>query len=217
MDLIAKSEAKSFPTFRKSKSFSQEELLVYEDLKPEFDKLKKLLAQEYKKLDVSLPMIKKENELAYPYMRAISNICKKFREKFAQKKKYLGLVDFADIEHYALKILTKEEEGKILPSDIALNYRRSYFEVFTDEYQDSNLVQEIILSMLAREDCPNRFMVGDVKQSIYRFRQAMPEIFMEKYESYDFYRDKEDSLNKKIMLYKNFRSRADHWGSQKRI
>lgn len=209
LDLIAKSEAKSFPTFRKSKSFSQEELLVYEDLKPEFDKLKKLLAQEYKKLDVSLPMIKKENELAYPYMRAISNICKKFREKFAQKKKYLGLVDFADIEHYALKILTKEEEGKILPSDIALNYRKSYFEVFTDEYQDSNLVQEIILSMLAREDCPNRFMVGDVKQSIYRFRQAMPEIFMEKYESYDFYRERQDSLNKKIMLYKNFRSRAE--------
>lgn len=209
LKLVDEALNKKFPVFRKSKSFSEEELICYEEMKPNFDKIKKVLPSEYKKLDINVETIKKENEILYPYMRALSNICIIFRNKFHEKKKYIGVVDFADVAHYALEILTKEEDGKILPSDIALNYREYYSEVFTDEYQDSNLVQEMILSMVSKEDKPNRFMVGDVKQSIYRFRQAMPEIFMEKYESYDLYTDNESSNNKKIMLYKNFRSRAE--------
>lgn len=209
LNLVNEVMSKKFPIFRKSKLLSEEETNVYDEIKPEFDSLKKVLPKEYKKLNIRIELIKKENEIAYPYMRAISNVCKMFRKKFSEKKKYLAIVDFADIEHYALDILTKEEDGKIVPSDVALNYRNYYSEVFTDEYQDSNLVQEMILSMVSSEDRPNRFMVGDVKQSIYRFRQAMPEIFMDKYESYDLYTDNENSDNKKIMLYKNFRSRPE--------
>ena len=209
LNLVNEVLNKKFPIFRKNKSFSEEELSVYEEVKPEFDKLKKILPQEYKKLNISIEIIKKENDIVYPYMKAISNVCSMFRKRFDEKKKYIGIVDFADIEHYALKILTKEVDDKVVPSDIALNYRNYYSEVFTDEYQDSNLVQEMILSMVSSEDRPNRFMVGDVKQSIYRFRQAMPEIFMQKYESYDLYTYNKSSDNKKIMLYKNFRSRAE--------
>ena len=93
-----------------------------------------------------------------------------------------------------------------MPSDIALAYRDKFYEIFIDEYQDSNLVQEVLLSTIAKIETPNRFMVGDVKQSIYRFRQAKPEIFQEKYETYA---SNEGSLYRKIMLYKNFRSRAE--------
>ena len=70
-------------------------------------------------------------------------------------------------------------------SDVALEYRDKFYEIFIDEYQDSNFVQEVLLSTIAKIDTPNRFMVGDVKQSIYRFRQAKPEIFLEKYATYE--------------------------------
>lgn len=76
-----------------------------------------------------------------------------------------------------------DEEGAVNPSEVALHYREKFEEIFVDEYQDSNLIQEEILSIIARENPPNRFMVGDVKQSIYRFRQANPYIFL-KYNSY---------------------------------
>lgn len=207
--LIEEVELKVFPSFRKTKSLPEDATLAYESVKQNFNDMKKAVSEEYDKLKIHIDTIKKENEILYPYMRAISNICKEFRAKFDEKKKRMGIVDFADIEHYALKILTKEENGNILPSDIAINYRNYYSEVFTDEYQDSNLVQEMILSMVSKDEKPNRFMVGDVKQSIYRFRQAMPEIFMSKYETYDLYSDCEENENKKIMLYKNFRSRAE--------
>ena len=77
-----------------------------------------------------------------------------------------------------------------------------------DEYQDSNMVQEIIIHMVSRYDLqnPNVFMVGDVKQSIYRFRQAKPELFLSKYNSYGV---GESDKNRKILLYKNFRSRRE--------
>ena len=85
-------------------------------------------------------------------------------------------------------------------------YREKFYEIFIDEYQDSNQVQEVILSTIAKQKEPNRFMVGDVKQSIYRFRQAKPEIFLQKYATYD---TDLSSKYKKIMLYKNFRSRKE--------
>ena len=120
-------------------------------------------------------------------MNALSNVVILFREKFSQKKREMNLVDFSDIEHCTLDILVNlDETGELIPTDIALSYRKKYKEVFVDEYQDSNLVQEIILSTVSNWDKPNRFMVGDVKQSIYRFRQADPTIFMEKYNNFDF-------------------------------
>ena len=126
-----------------------------------------------------------------------------FQKKFSQKKREKNILDFTDMEHFALNILM-DEEGN--PSQAARELSEKYEEVMVDEYQDSNLVQEMITSMVSgwSQDRKNIFMVGDVKQSIYRFRLARPELFMEKYKTYST----EDSREQKIELPKNFRSRA---------
>ena len=126
-----------------------------------------------------------------------------------KKKKKKNIIDFNDIEHFCLKILTeKDKQGGIIPSLVALKLREKYDEILIDEYQDSNLVQDFILGTVSRKDSenPNLFMVGDVKQSIYKFRQAKPELFLEKYRTYS---DNEGDRSRKILLYKNFRSRKE--------
>lgn len=151
--------------------------------------------------------IKKEIDMSYPIVRAISDAVLKFWKKFEEAKRDKGIIDFNDIEHFALEILVDEDEnGCQIPSETAKRYSEEFKEIFVDEYQDSNLVQEAILSSIANKEMPNRFMVGDVKQSIYRFRQAKPEIFLHKYETYSTEKDKD---GRKIMLYKNFRSRKN--------
>ena len=151
--------------------------------------------------------IKEEIKYLYKIVKSISDTVLKFEDAYSNKKRDKGIIDFNDIEHFALRILIqKDEDGKDIPSDIALSYREKFHEIFIDEYQDSNFVQEVLLSNIAKIQTPNRFMVGDVKQSIYRFRQAKPEIFLEKYSDYD---TEKGSLHRKIMLYKNFRSREE--------
>ena len=115
------------------------------------------------------------------------------------------MLDFDDLEHFALKILIEEESREL--TEAAKECQNLFEEVMVDEYQDSNLIQEEILGAVSKESAGeyNRFMVGDVKQSIYRFRLARPEIFMEKYDRYE----KEDSQNQKIELHQNFRSRKE--------
>ncbi len=99
-----------------------------------------------------------------------------FADQFKKAKREKGLVDYSDLEHYCLEILTNEtnDEGDFLPSEAALTYRRHFNEVYCDEYQDTNMVQETILKLVAKEDETNGnlFMVGDVKQSIYRFQAS---------------------------------------------
>ena len=94
-----------------------------------------------------------------------------------------------------------------MPSEIAIKYQNKFDEIAIDEYQDSNLVQEYILTTISRKN--NIFMVGDVKQSIYKFRQAMPELFLEKYDTYKLKDNKQEKDNLKIKLFKNFRSRKE--------
>lgn len=127
-----------------------------------------------------------------------------FMEQFTADKVKENIVDFSDMEHLALKILV-DEDGK--PTDTAKWYQDYYAQVMIDEYQDSNEVQEVLLSAVSREEgeAPDRFMVGDMKQSIYKFRMARPEIFLEKYHRYEA-RGKE---NVRIDLKKNFRSRRE--------
>lgn len=197
----------SFGSFRISKC-DEEVKEIYNKVKKELDSIKSEISESLKTLNLDIENIKRESDLIYPYVRSISDVVIKFKEKFWERKQKFNYVDFADIEHLALEILVDiDEDGNIRPSKTALEYQEKYSEVFIDEYQDSNLVQEILLSAVAKEN--NRFMVGDVKQSIYRFRQADPSIFMEKYENY--YRVEEDieSFNRKIMLYANFRSRKE--------
>ena len=138
---------------------------------------------------------------AYPFMKELSNLVIEFKERFSKAKKDKGSLDFNDLEHLCLKILSNEE-GKV-----SANFKEYFDEVLVDEYQDSNNVQEAIIDLVSRknDDNPNVFMVGDVKQSIYRFRQAKPELFLAKYNSYS----KGIGKNRKIQLYKNFRSREE--------
>ena len=143
----------------------------------------------------------------YDILSKLKNIILEFKEEFSKRKREKNIVDFQDIEHFALKILIKEENGEIIPSDIAKKYQEKYKEIAIDEYQDSNLVQEYILNSISYGN--NIFMVGDVKQSIYKFRQAMPELFISKYKSYKNKAEKTNSDDLKIQLFKNFRSREN--------
>lgn len=130
-----------------------------------------------------------------------------FLTRYAQAKREKNLVDFSDIEHMALQILTgKDHEGGLIPSQTAKEISETFREIFIDEYQDSNLLQEMILRSVSRESrgCPNTFMVGDIKQSIYKFRMAKPELFVKKYEEYP---TQDTGLYQRISLDKNFRSR----------
>lgn len=129
-----------------------------------------------------------------------------FSERYRKAKGEKNLVDFSDLEHFALEILTGGLEDHS-PGPVADELANYYEEILVDEYQDSNEVQETLIRAISRErfGTPNVFMVGDVKQSIYKFRLAKPELFLEKYESYT----KEEGPNQKIELHKNFRSRAE--------
>ncbi|NLU27596.1 helicase-exonuclease AddAB subunit AddA [Acetivibrio thermocellus] len=145
----------------------------------------------------------------YPKMKCLANLVKQLAEKYAEKKNRKSVVDFNDLEHFCLEILTeRKEDGSIIPSRTAISYRERFAEILVDEYQDSNLVQETIINMISKGDdaSPGVFMVGDVKQSIYRFRQARPELFLEKYNTY--LPDK-GSPCRKIILSRNFRSRRE--------
>lgn len=146
---------------------------------------------------------------SYPYMKMISHLTLDFINRFKEKKRERNILDFNDLEHLCLKILIEsDEDNNINPSSVANGFREYFDEVLVDEYQDSNNVQEAIIDLVSRKtlENPNVFMVGDVKQSIYRFRQAKPELFLDKYNKYSL----EDSeVNRKIQLYKNFRSREE--------
>lgn len=142
-------------------------------------------------------------------MKCLAGLVTMTAQKYAEKKSRKSVVDFNDLEHFCLEILSeKGEDGVLRPSKTALAYRERFEEILVDEYQDSNLVQEIIANMLSKEDTgkPNVFMVGDVKQSIYRFRQARPELFLHKYNKYSA--SKGDAF-RKILLFNNFRSRKE--------
>lgn len=149
----------------------------------------------------------KDMKAAYLSMRMLAEMVGRFSEMFLEKKRRRNMIDFSDMEQFALAILTVEQDGDLAPSSVAQEYQERFEEVMIDEYQDSNLVQETILtsvSKVSRGIC-NIFMVGDVKQSIYSFRLSRPELFMEKYDAYSL----SDSEKQRIDLHKNFRSRAE--------
>ena len=144
----------------------------------------------------------------YNVLIKLEDLINEFGKEFDKAKRERNIVDFHDIEHFALKILIDENEE---PTEVAKKYQEKYEEIAIDEYQDSNLVQEYILSSVSNGK--NIFMVGDVKQSIYKFRQAMPELFLSKYKNYkskERGQEKNEEKNGlKIQLFKNFRSREN--------
>lgn len=172
------------------------------------DKYKKQIKEMQEEVlsSIGINMVEHIKEL-YPLMKCLGDLVIEFDREYIKKKRSRGIIDFNDFEHLTLQILTyKDEKEEIIPSKAALELREKYEEILIDEYQDSNMVQEVILSVISRKNSenPNLFMVGDVKQSIYRFRQAKPELFLEKYTNYS---SESGSQNRKILLFKNFRSR----------
>lgn len=141
-------------------------------------------------------------------VQVLLDLAEEFERRFQEKKRDRNLVDFNDLEHQALKVLIRHEDGKEIYTEVADELSAQFEEVLVDEYQDSNLVQEALLHAVSRERFGqyNVFMVGDVKQSIYKFRLARPELFLEKYDSYEPY-DEALGHKRKIELHQNFRSR----------
>jgi ATP-dependent helicase/nuclease subunit A len=123
---------------------------------------------------------------AAPLMEALAELVIAFGQRYEAAKRAKGLVDFGDLEHYCLRILRDPASTpeRTIPSAAALDYREQFEEILLDEYQDTNQVQEAIIDLIARPGAGNRFMVGDVKQSIYRFRLAEPGLFLDKYRRY---------------------------------
>ena len=199
----------------KSESASEEKQIAKEirdEVKEKFKKKKnKLLITDSKESNQDIFEM-------YFILKKLENLIIEFDREFSNKKREKNIVDFTDIEHFALNILVKDVEKvtdengivyeKIIKTEVAKKYTEKFEETAIDEYQDSNLVQEYILKSVSRGN--NIFMVGDVKQSIYRFRQAMPTLFLDKYEKYKKIEENtENAIGRKIQLFKNFRSRKN--------
>ena len=185
------------------------EMSLKDIAKEKRDQVKKRLNKVKDKFFTSYSKeISKDIQDMYPKIVALQNIIIEFNEKFAKEKLEKNVMDFHDIEHFALKILVKTNDiGEKQPTQIAIEYKNKFKEIAIDEYQDSNLIQEYILNTISNGN--NLFMVGDVKQSIYKFRQARPELFISKYETYKLKEQKEEEDDLKIKLFKNFRSRGN--------
>lgn len=170
-------------------------------IRDEFKKLKEKIF--FQTMEEAYVEVKKCEES----IRAYIDITKSFMERFKERKKEKNILDFNDFEHYAINLLTEFKDGEIRFTELADELASEFEEVMMDEYQDANLVQETILSAMSknRQGINNRFMVGDVKQSIYGFRGSDPSIFVDKYNKY--LADEENHQGYKIILDKNFRSR----------
>ena len=183
----------SFATYPNTRKFPADLL----ELKKQFKAIRDVYKERFKKLDGIFysnraGIIAQIKKLA-PSVRRLADITIEFAKEFDAAKRERGVIDFSDMEHLALKILTTDKAT-------AENYRRKFKMIMVDEYQDTNGVQEEIISRIV--DAKNFFAVGDVKQSIYRFRNADPKIFMDKYDNYPNTPDCQ-----RIDLSANFRSR----------
>lgn len=190
---------------KKDESVSPEKRDQVKALRDQVKKLVKDLAAAY--FYERPEELLEDMESSYGVMKVFTELVIRFGQAFAEQKQSKNMIDFSDMEQFALRILTEEQEGELVPSLAAREYQEQFAEVMIDEYQDSNLIQEAILTSVSTvsRGKNNIFMVGDVKQSIYRFRLSRPELFMEKYETYDT----GDSDRQRIDLHRNFRSRAE--------
>lgn len=143
---------------------------------------------------------------AYPAVKELFRAVKMYGEKYSMLKREKNILDFNDLEHMSLKLLVSKDDEGLHFTDIAHQTSRRFDEVMVDEYQDANEVQDMIFRAVSGDE-KNLFVVGDVKQSIYRFRQAMPEIFISKSERYPVYDRTLEDYPAKIILNKNFRSK----------
>lgn len=142
----------------------------------------------------------------YPVVKCLQEILNEFGKRYLQAKNEKGILDFSDLEHFMLKLLVKQTDSGYEKTDFARSLSKQYDEIMIDEYQDTNEAQELIFRAVSNDE-KNIFVVGDVKQSIYRFREAMPEIFIRRRERSVLYDRENPQFPAKIILDKNFRSR----------
>ena len=186
-----------------------------EKVDPDLKEAVKEIREEYKKnitrirdqyFYASPDFLYQQVKNCQPMMEQILDLTLEFSGRYAEEKRRKNLCDFHDLEHMALQILTERKDGTCRRTQTAEELAAYYQHIMIDEYQDSNMVQEMILTSISGETqgIHNLFMVGDVKQSIYRFRLARPELFMEKFEKYA----RNEGADRRIDLHKNFRSRS---------
>ena len=189
-DLVRGLESLSFGRLKSTKSEGKE---LVKSLRERGKKTLKAWQENYRLLPKELE--EEVEEKGQKRILELVRLCLLFLERYQKEKEERAVLDFSDLEHFALKLLYQDGHYSALADELAKSYR----EILVDEYQDSNLVQEYIVRALSQERFgkPNVFQVGDVKQSIYRFRMARPELFLEKYH---------DESYPKIFLRKNFRS-----------
>ena len=193
----------------RDKDVSEEKTAQAKAIREEVKGIVKAAAEQY--FSEPVEEVLEDMKRCAPMMDVLARLTCGFAAAFEEAKRTRNIIDFDDMEQYALRILTdKTEEGRV-PSRVAREYQEQFQEVMIDEYQDSNLIQETILTSVSglADGRYNLFMVGDVKQSIYRFRLSRPELFMEKFDSYSL----SDSKEQRIDLHKNFRSRKEVLGS----
>ena len=176
-----------------------------EKVKARRDACKKSIEGIGKALSASSENILQQLGNSADAMEALLKLTLDFDREYSREKRRAGLVDYADLEHLTARLLTDENDR---PTQLAKSISLRYTEIMVDEYQDVNRVQDGIFRAISKEG-RNLFMVGDVKQSVYRFRLADPGIFTEKYLSYPDYWQAEAGQPRRIMLQENFRSRAE--------
>ncbi len=200
----------------RDKSVSEEKTAMVKSIRDDVKTIVKDLAGKF--FYQSAEGMLEDLQMCRPAMEELVELTLLFSEKFEEKKRSQNMIDFSDMEQYALRILTEKTEEGFRPSAVAREYQEQFREIMIDEYQDSNLIQETILTSISTVSLGryNIFMVGDVKQSIYRFRLSRPELFMEKFYTYKVNRpdggDEADDAGKerqRIDLHKNFRSRRE--------
>lgn len=204
---ISKILSISFAKFAQSRKSDKELREKVQGIRNNMKKRREKLVDKFcMDTDEQLKQLKNSSKYAGVYL----DLVKEFTTRYQEYKQNKNIVDFSDVEHYALNILIQRDNGECHYTDVADELAASFNEIYIDEYQDSNLVQEYILNAVSKErfGVPNTFMVGDVKQSIYKFRMARPQLFMSKYDTYVNYSDGKDKYYK-IELHKNFRSREN--------
>ena len=193
-------DLKNWPRTKVDSILKEQSKKVRDDVRKKFkSKIDKIFVSDSKEAIIDIKEM-------YKTLSDLKELIFEFEDEFQKRKKEKNVLDFSDVEHRALEILVSEnEDGSHYRTEIAKKYQQKFIEVAIDEYQDSNLIQEYILTSVSRGN--NIFMVGDVKQSIYRFRGALPELFLDKYKKYSLDEPNENGLE--IQLFKNFRSREN--------
>lgn len=194
----------SFSRFPTIKGYSENSLKI------RIQALRDTVKETFKKLSLYFydteENVKADILKTLPYASSLQKLTTCFSEIYKENKRLKNLADYSDIEHYAVELfIEKDSEGNLKPTELAKEYSSRFEEIMIDEYQDTNDVQDAIFKAISKEDT-NRFMVGDVKQSIYGFREAKPEIFISYKNSFNNYEKEKENYPAVINLDRNFRS-----------